>query len=54
MRHSVRTRTQQWLIGAQGWGWAGKPDASSEHIFLKWPIFNNFKVIYLHDDGEEL
>lgn len=52
MRHSVWARTQQGLIGAQGWGWAGRPVASSEHIFLKWPIFINFKVIYLHDDGK--
>lgn len=48
----MRIRTQQCLIGAQGWGWAGRPDAFSEHIFLKCPIFNAFKVIYLHDDGK--
>lgn len=29
----------------------GETMASSEHILLKWHIFNNFKVIYFREDG---
>lgn len=33
-------------------GVRGETVASSEHILLKWYVFNNFNVICFHEDGQ--